>query len=117
MSEVVAAFDAIAQGLSEYHAVMGYFPDQSYTAQNLASFSERFATITIINGSDPNVNVKIRAAFNINLDLTDDPSTYGNLDMLVEYSLDKGYQKTWDLSTPGIIDAIYLPRTGATGTH
>ena len=116
MSEVVSAFDAIATGLSEYHAVMGFFPAESYTALNLASFSEQFAAINIVTqGLDPNLNIKIRAVFNANLDLTeaDGTASCGNLEMLVAYDIDTGYVKTWDLSTAGIIDAVYMPRTGS----
>jgi prepilin-type N-terminal cleavage/methylation domain-containing protein len=116
MSEVVAAFDAIAQGASEYHAVMGFFPDESYTALNLASFSERLADITIVTQSlDANFYIRIRAVFNANLDLTEyDAATCGNLEMLLTYDIDKGYIKTWDLN-PAVttIDAIYMPRTGS----
>ena len=36
VTEVVAAFDAIAQGANEYHAVMGFFPSEDYGTQNLA---------------------------------------------------------------------------------
>ncbi len=118
MSEVVAAFDAIAQGASEYHGTMGHFPRASganpYRTQDLANFSERYAAITLADGTDANFNIKISAAFNNNLDLTDDgnPAICGRLDMILTYSLDGGYKKTWDLSTPNMIDAVYIPSGG-----
>jgi prepilin-type N-terminal cleavage/methylation domain-containing protein len=106
MSEVVAAFDAIAQGASEYHGVMGRFPRASganpYTTQDLASFSEKFATITLVDGTDANYDMKISAVFNSNLDLTDDgnPAVCGQLDMIL----------TYDLNAPNMIDAVFIPR-------
>ncbi len=113
MAEVVAAFDAIAQGAAEYHGSMGYFPSaaRGYTSQDLAAFGNHYATITLADGIDANVDVKISAAFNENLDLTDaDPASFGQLDMILSYSVNGGYQKTWDLSTPNMIDAIFIPR-------
>jgi type IV pilus assembly protein PilA len=116
MSEVVHAFDAIATGASEYHAVMGFFPDESYTAENLASFSETYADISIVTaGLDHEVNIKIRAVFNANLDLTtaDGPASCGQLEMLVSYDSAMGVLKRWELTPPATtIDAVYMPRTG-----
>jgi len=113
MSEVVAAFDAISQGAAEYHGSMGYFPSASggYTSQDLASFTEHYARITLADGTDANFDIKISAVFNANLDLTDvDPLSFGQLDMILSYDLNTGYKKTWDLSTPNMIDAVYIPR-------
>lgn len=114
MSEMLYAVDAITQGASEYHAVMGFFPDESYTAENLANFSSDYATITLITqGLDRNFNIRIRATFNNRLDLTpDDPSNFGLLEMLVTYDPATGYVKAWDLTAPNTIDAIYWPRGG-----
>ncbi len=117
MSEVVHAFDAIATGASEYHAVLGFFPNESYTAENLASFAETYADISIVTaGLDQNVSISIRAAFNANLDLTaaDGPATFGQLEMLINYDVDTGYGKRWNLD-PSVttIDAVYMPRTGS----
>jgi prepilin-type N-terminal cleavage/methylation domain-containing protein len=110
VSEVVVIFDAIAQGATEYHSVMGYFPAASYTAENLANFSQdHYAHITLRDGSDHYENVRIRAVFNDKLDLTDDdPDTYGQLEMLIEYDLNKGYVRTYD-QTATTIDAIFIP--------
>ena len=117
MSEVISVFDAISQGASEYHAVMGFFPAASYTAQNLASFSEDYAAISIdTQGLDRNFNITIRAVFNAKLDLTetDDASSCGQLEMLVTYDVNTGYGKTWEpLSPATTIDAVYMPR----GSH
>ncbi len=114
MAEVVAAFDAIAQGAAEYHGSMGYFPSaaRGYTAQDLAAFGNHYATITLGDGIDANVDIKINAVFNANLDLTDDgnPAVCGQLDMILSYSVNGGYRKTWDLSTPNMIDAVFIPR-------
>ncbi len=118
MSEVVYAFDAIAQGASEYHAVIGFFPDESYGASNLATFTQdQYAAISIVTQAlDTNFNIKIRAVFNANLDLTeaDDASSCGQLEMLITYNGSTGYDKTWELSAPGTtIDAVFMPRTGS----
>lgn len=113
VSEVLAALDAIAQGATEYHSVMGFFPDAtSYTTQDLANFSEEYAAITIVNESDPATSIRIRSAFKANLDLTDlDAGTYGQLDMIVSYSITTGYGKQWDLNPASTtIDAIFIPR-------
>jgi prepilin-type N-terminal cleavage/methylation domain-containing protein len=111
LSEVLYAFDAIATGASEYYSSMGAFPDASYTAQNLADFSQEYATITLVNGSDSS-NMVIRAAFNANLDLTAyDPATFGQLEMRVSYNSNTGFEKIWDLSSGATtIDAVYIPR-------
>jgi prepilin-type N-terminal cleavage/methylation domain-containing protein len=112
MSEVLAAFDAIAQGASEYHAVIGFFPDATnYTAEDLASFDERFADITIQNGTDPDFNIRVRAVFNANLDLTRAAAGSGQLDMLITYDATSGYTKSWDIVTSSI-DSIFIPRGG-----
>lgn len=110
MSEVLIALDAIAQGASEYHGAIGHYPDQSYTAYNLADFSEEYATITLAN-LNPDVNVAIVAAFKSTLDLTAATSDYGQLTMIVTYDTVTGYGKAWDLRTANTtIDAVYLPR-------
>jgi prepilin-type N-terminal cleavage/methylation domain-containing protein len=113
MSEVVAAFDAIAQGASEYHAAMGYFPDSSYTAHNLADFSEGYANITL-NNVDPNVTIGIRADFKANLNLKTlltAANDYGHLTMQITYDNTTGYGKAWTLSQSDI-DAVYYPKGG-----
>ena len=113
MAEVLSAIDAIAQGGSEYHGAVGYFPDASYTAENLASFSNTYATITLVNGATSDI-ITIRATFKSNLDLdsTDtSPSTFGQLDMEITYDVATGYLKSWDLSS-STIDAMYIPKGG-----
>jgi prepilin-type N-terminal cleavage/methylation domain-containing protein len=116
MSEVVTAFDAIAQGATEYHAAMGYFPDQSYTAQNLADFSEEYATITLNALSNAFVNIGIMAAFKSNLNLkivSSGAGDYGRLTMRVTYDQTSGYAKEWIATTPDTdIDAVYVPKGG-----
>jgi type IV pilus assembly protein PilA len=112
MSEVIAAIDAIAQGASEYHAVMGYFPDESYTSKNLADFSEVYANITLTNLT-PAENIGIVAAFKSTLDLTVATSDFGQLEMIVTYGNTTGYGKAWALSPPATtIDAVYMPKGG-----
>jgi prepilin-type N-terminal cleavage/methylation domain-containing protein len=110
MSEVLYTMDAIATGATEYYSSMGFFPDTSYTASNLADFTQEYATITLVNGSDT-ANIGIRAVFNANLDLTEnDPSTFGQLEMHISYDSNTGFLKKWDLS-PGVttIDAVFIP--------
>ena len=115
MSEVLSAMDAIAQGASEYHAAVGFFPDQSYGSDNLASFSEVFADITLQNGATSDI-ITIRATFKSNLDLdsTDtSPSTFGQLDMDITYNGVTGYLKNWNISS-STIDPPYIPKGGGT---
>jgi type IV pilus assembly protein PilA len=112
MSEVIAAIDAIAQGATEYHAAMGYFPDESYTSRNLADFSELYANITLANLT-PAENIGIVANFKPALDLTALTSDSGQLEMIVTYNMTTGYGKAWALSPPETtIDAIYMPKGG-----
>lgn len=117
MSEVLTAIDAIAQGASEYHAVLGYFPDESYGAENLATFSQEYANIILVNLMPaPANNIGIRADFKPNLNLKTVPSgpgDYGHLTMYVSYDIVNGYTKTWALVPPDTdIDAVYIPKGG-----
>jgi type IV pilus assembly protein PilA len=114
MSEVVAAFDAIAQGASEYHAAMGYFPESSYSAHNLADFSEEYATIAVNDLSNAWVNIGIRADFKANLNLKTlggGVGDYGHLVMFITYDTETGYGKEWALAQSDI-DAVYMPKGG-----
>jgi prepilin-type N-terminal cleavage/methylation domain-containing protein len=116
MSEVVTAFDAIAQGATEYHGAMGFFPDETYGTTNLADFSQVYANITLANQT-PAVNIAIRAAFTSNLNLKTlmpgNSSDFGHLTMEVAYDTANGYSKTWVLIEPNTdIDAIYIPKGG-----
>jgi type IV pilus assembly protein PilA len=115
MSEVLTAFDAIAQGASQYHGSMGYFPDQSYGAVNLADFSQEYANMTLNNESDANFNIGIVANFTANLNLKTvvpgPPGDYGCLTMYMTYDANNGYTKSWALSEPATdIDAVYMPK-------
>jgi type IV pilus assembly protein PilA len=112
LSEVLYIFDAVATGATEYYSSVGFFPDSSYTAQNLAAFNETYATITLANGSDHYTNMAIIASFNSNLDLTEyDPASFGQLEMLLSYASDIGYRKQWQVSAPATtIDAVYIPK-------
>jgi type IV pilus assembly protein PilA len=110
MSEVLAAFDAIAQGASEYHASMGYFPNSSYTSHNLADFSEEYANITLTDLTAAE-NIGIVAVFKSTLDLTAATPDFGQLEMILTYNTVTGYRKAWALSAPATtIDAIYMPK-------
>ena len=114
MSEVLSVFDAVAQGAVEYHSAVGFFPDSSYGCVNLASFSNQYANLTLVNGADSNIEIMIRATFKSNLDLdrTDtSPSTFGQLDMDVTSDSATGYGKSWNLSS-STIDAMYIPKGG-----
>jgi len=108
MSEVLSVFDAVATGVNEYHSVIGFFPSQSYGANNLAFFSETYATITLNNSGDSTYNIGIVANFNPNLDLTLIGGE-GVLWMEVTYDAVTGYSKTWALSNT-TIDAMFIPR-------
>jgi type IV pilus assembly protein PilA len=110
MSEVLTALDAIAQGASEYHAATGYFPDQSYTAYNLADFGEEYAAITLAN-LVPAENMAIVATFKATLDLTAATPDYGQLTMIITYDATTGYGKAYALTPPATtIDAVFMPR-------
>ena len=65
MSEVLAAFDAIATGAGEYHAVLSYFPYDSYGSNNLAFFSEEYATIVLEDTSDSDYYLNIKATVTV----------------------------------------------------
>jgi type IV pilus assembly protein PilA len=114
MSEVLASFDAIAQGASEYHASMGFFPDQSYGTKNLAEFAETYANVTLIN-MDNLVNMGIMANFTtLNLKMAGGLGDYGRLTMLITYDSQQGYVKRWALTAAEgtDIDAVYMPKGG-----
>jgi type IV pilus assembly protein PilA len=114
MSEVVAALDAISQGATEYHAAVGFFPDASYTASNLAEFSQEYAIITLTDLT-PAENIGIRADFTAALNLKTVPlnaTDFGHLTMEVTYNGANGYLKSWSLSQSDI-DAVYMPKGGA----
>jgi prepilin-type N-terminal cleavage/methylation domain-containing protein len=110
MSQVLIVFDAVAQGATEYHSALGFFPDQSYTAHNLADFSEEYATIALTNLT-PAENIGISAAFTANLNLkSTGGGGYGSLMMHVSYTT-TCYGKSWDLSPANTtIDAVYIPK-------
>jgi type IV pilus assembly protein PilA len=108
MSEVLAVFDALATGANEYHAAVGFFPSQSYGSNNLAFFSEEYATVSLNNTGDKNYSIIIVANFNPALDLTL-LAGEGELWMQITYDLTDGYVKTWDL-TSTTVDAMFIPR-------
>jgi prepilin-type N-terminal cleavage/methylation domain-containing protein len=111
MSEVLIVFDAIAQGASEYHAAMGFFPNPSYGAANLAEFSNLYADLYLVNLT-PAVNIEILANFKSTLDLDSidvSASGYGELLMLVTYDNVRGYGKSWAISQSNI-DAVFIPK-------
>jgi type IV pilus assembly protein PilA len=108
MSAVLSAMDAIAEGASEYHAVLSYFPSASYGSDNLAQFSETYADIDIVDGAS-NDEILVQAVFNANLDLTDLGAGSGQLTMRITFGIGSGYVKDWDLSQ-STIDAIYMPK-------
>lgn len=108
MSEVLSAMDAIAEGASEYHAVLSYFPSASYGSDNLAQFSEEYADIDIVDGASSD-EILVQAVFNANLDLTDVAAGSGQLTMRINFNITSGYVKDWDL-TQSTIDAVFMPK-------
>jgi len=108
MSEVLIIFDAIATGANEYHGALGFFPSQSYGANNLAFFSEEYATLSLHNSGDKNYSIVIAANFKPTLDLTV-LAGEGELWMQVSYNTTTGYMKTWALSN-STVDAMFIPR-------
>ena len=108
MSEVLSVFDALATGTNEYHAVVSFFPSQSYGANNLAFFSEEYATLSLNNTGDKNYSIAIVANFNPTLDLTILGSE-GELWMQIVYNETTGYVKTWMLSNT-TVDAMFIPK-------
>jgi type IV pilus assembly protein PilA len=108
MSEVLGIFDALATGANEYHSAVGFFPSQSYGANNLAFFSEEYATFSLHNTGDKNYGIFIAANFKPTLDLTV-LAGEGELWMQITYDLTNGYVKTWDL-TSTTVDAMFIPR-------
>ena len=112
MSEVLSAISAISTGASEYYSVLGFFPAPSYDCNNLAYFSEEYASIVLNNLSDRNYNLAIVANFKSSLNLESaNSSDYGKLTMRITYDITTGYAKDWIISDPGTtIDAIFIPR-------
>jgi type IV pilus assembly protein PilA len=114
MSEVLNVFDALATGVNEYHGALGFFPSQSYGANNLAFFSEEYADIYLNDLSDKNFNFSIVANFKSTLNLestSSGPPDYGKLTMIISYNQTTGYIKSWAIASPGTtIDAMFIPR-------
>jgi prepilin-type N-terminal cleavage/methylation domain-containing protein len=110
MSEVLAAFDAICTGAGEYHAALGYFPSASYGTNNLAYFSEAYATVVLVDCSSSYYDLNIKANFTSDLNLESTVSSnYGRLVMRLTYSEAEGYLKTWSVGYSEI-DAMFMPR-------
>jgi len=110
MSEVLSIFDALATGVNEYHGAVGFFPSQSYGANNLAFYSDEYADMSLHNDGDKNFRIVIIANFKSNLDLTSLSTTdEGELWMQVAYNTQTGYMKTWVLSN-STVDAMFIPR-------
>jgi prepilin-type N-terminal cleavage/methylation domain-containing protein len=111
MSEVLAAFDAIATGAGEYHSVLGFYPEASYGSNNLAYYSEDYAVIFINDCSDRNYYVNIKANFtsDLNLETVSAPGNFGRLVMKLTYSYEQGYTKNWSISASEI-DAMFMPK-------
>jgi Tfp pilus assembly protein PilE len=109
MSEVLSAFDALATGANEYHAVLGFFPSETYGANNLALFSEEYATITLHDAADSFYGITIIANFSANLDLYKASVNQGELWMEVTYNTTTGYGKSWALANT-TIDAMFIPK-------
>jgi len=109
LSEVLNAFDAIAEAAGEYHAATGGFPPASYGANNLARFPTKYADFTLENSAPDDDSMNIVANFTANLDLNDDKDVKGILRMILSYSDATGYNKTWDTSG-STVDRKFIPR-------
>lgn len=112
MSEVLAAFDAIATGAGEYHSVLGYYPDATYGSNNLAYYLNEYAVISLEDCSDRNYYLNIKANFTSELNLEtvgSTPGNFGRLIMKLSYDYEEGYLKDWSLSASEI-DAMFMPK-------
>lgn len=112
MSEVLSIFDALATGANEYYSALSYYPSASYGANNLAFFSEEYATIVLNDLSNTDQNMSIVANFKSTLNLESlGASNYGKLTMQLTYNATTGYGKSWVISSPSTtVDAIFIPR-------
>ena len=109
LSEVLNAMDAVAQSGSEYHSGLGVFPTAGYGATNLASVRQRYAALTLENGTAADDNLNLVANFTNNLDLMGAAGgTDGVLRLNLTYDATQGYIKTWDDGST--IDLKYMPR-------
>ena len=79
-----------------------------YGANNLASFRQQYAAITLENSTDADGMMNIVANFDSDLDLTAAAGTEGVLRLQLNYDAAQGYLKTWDTSST--IDGKYMPR-------
>jgi prepilin-type N-terminal cleavage/methylation domain-containing protein len=111
MSEVLGAFDAIAHGANEYHAVLGYFPLQSYNPQDLAFFPTSYANFTLHDTGDRNYSTTIVANCRPTLDLTrlDGAGSQGELWMRITFDNVTGYRKEW-VRANSTVDTVFMPR-------
>lgn len=112
MSEVINAYDAIATGASEYYSTLSYFPSESYGANNLAFFSDEYATIVLKNLSDSYFNLSIVANFKSTLNLESATAgDFGKLTMQLTYNDKTGFGKSWITYSPNTtIDALFIPK-------
>jgi len=108
LSEVLHAFDAIAQTGAEYHASTGYFPTAG--ALSLVGFRQRYADFSVEPAAVNNDHMNIVANFD-NLDLrAGAPGAEGVLQMNLGYGRAFGYNKVWS-SSSSTVDSIYMPRS------
>ena len=108
LSEVLNIFDVLAQSASEYHSSVGSFSAAGYGANNFASFTQKYATITLENSTPADDLLNFVANFTGDLDLTAAAGSEGVLRLQFNYDPSQGYVKNWDpLST---VDAMYMPK-------
>jgi type IV pilus assembly protein PilA len=106
-SEVLHAFDGIAQAAAEYHATTGYFPGSD--ALSLVAFRQRYADFSVAPGNQSADHLNIIANFD-NLDLrAADAGAEGVLQMNLVYNTTFGYNKVW--ASASTIDSLYMPRS------
>ena len=108
LSEVLNVFDAVAQSACEYYAICGHFCSATYGANNLASFRQTYAALTMENSTVDDDLLNFVANFTTTLDLTAALGTQGILRLELQYDATQGFLKTWDSSST--IDPKYIPR-------
>jgi len=100
IGEVTNAFDALATALSEYHASMGYFPNDE-PASDFAALPTTYGNWENTVAPDDN-NVSITFEFNSRISQVNG----NNLTLSIDYDEATGYSKSWS----GDLPQKYMPK-------